>query len=109
VGMANEVAVDGNLSVVYLHGLGFKPSVNVSHGIAGGTLAQKQDVGDDRGAFSLEGIRRQADRSEKIGPIGEVLANGPILFVQREVAGDNSQHSARSQGVERLGHEKIVE
>ena len=31
--------------------------------LAGGALAQEQDVGDDRGAFLLEGVGGQADRA----------------------------------------------
>ena len=34
--------------------------------LPGGTFAQEHDVGDDRRAFALEGIGRQADRPQEI-------------------------------------------
>ena len=73
------------------------------------TLAKKHDVGDHGGAFALEGIGRQADRSDEIGLRGEVLADGGILLVEREMRGDQGQHAAGLQGVDGLGEEVIMQ
>ena len=78
-------------------------------GSPGAALAQEHDVGDDARAFALEGVRRQADRPEEIGPVGEVLADGGVLLVEREMAGDQGQDAAGLQGVERLGEEEVVQ
>ena len=62
-----------------------------------------------RGAFALEGVGGQADRAEEIGPLGQVLADGRVLLVEREMAGDQGQDAAGLQGVDRLGEEEIVQ
>ena len=36
-------------------------------------------------ALALEGVGRQADRPEEVGLRGEVLADGGVLLVEREV------------------------
>ena len=77
--------------------------------LAGRPLAQEHDVGDDRGAFALEGVGGQADRSQEIRPLGEVLADGGVLLVEREMAGDQGQDAAGLQGVNGLGEEEIVQ
>ena len=77
--------------------------------LAGAPFPQEDDVGDDPRALALEGVRRQADRPEEVGPGGEVLADGGVLLVEREVGGDQGQDAAGLQGVERLGEEEVVE
>ena len=62
-----------------------------------------------RRAFALEGVGGQADRPEEIRLLGQVLADGGVLLVEREMAGDQGQDAAGLQGVERLGDEEIVQ
>ena len=40
---------------------------------------------------------------------GEVLADGGVLLVEREMAGDQGQDAAGLQGVDRLGEEEVVQ
>ena len=51
--------------------------------------------------------KRMAPR--KSARSAEVLAEGAILLVEREMAGDQGQYAAGLQGVERFGEEEIVE
>ena len=69
-------------------------------------LAQEHDVGDDGRAFALEGVGRQADRPDEIGLRGEILADGGVLLVEREMGGDQGQDAAGLQGVEDLAKKK---
>ena len=62
-----------------------------------------------RGALPLEGVGGQADRPQEIRPLGQVLADGRVLLVQREMAGDQGQHAAGFQGVDRFGEEVIMQ
>ena len=78
-------------------------------GLARRAFAKKEDVGDDGGAFTFEGVGGQADRPNKVGLVGQVLADAGILLVEREMRCDQGQHAAGLQGVDRLGEEKIVQ
>ena len=46
---------------------------------------------------------------EEIGPLGEILADGGVLLVQREMRGHNREDAAGLQGVGGLGDEVVVE
>ena len=51
--------------------------------------------------------RRIAPRKSAL--LGQVLAGGGVLLVERVMAGDQGQDAAGLQGVERLGDEEIVQ
>ena len=48
-------------------------------------LAKEDDVGDHGRSFAFEGIGRQPDRSHEIGLRAEILADGGVLLVEREM------------------------
>ena len=83
--------------------------VGVVRRLAGAAFAQEHDVGDHGGSLAFEGVGGQADRPEEVGPLGEVLADGGVLLVQREMRGDHGEHAAGLQGVGRLGDEVVVQ
>ena len=57
--------------------------------------------------------RLKASEGRRIAPtksaFGQILADGGVLLVEREVAGDQGQHAAGLQGVDGLGEEVIVQ
>ena len=58
--------------------------------------------------------RLKASDGRRIAPrksarSAEVLADGGVLLVEREMAGDQGQDAAGLQGVDRLGEEEIVQ
>ena len=75
-------------------------------GSPGRAFSQEHDIGHDPGALLLEGVRRQANGSEEISSVGQVLAVRGVLLIEREVAGDKSQDSAGLQSIERLGNRR---
>ena len=108
--MVQEVAVDGHFRAIDLQRGDAKPvGIDVLSELAPVTLAKEDDVGHNGGPFSLEGVRRQADRAHEIRLVGEVFADGRILLVEGEVRGDERQHAAGLQGVDGLGEEVVVE
>src|SRR5262249_7912943 len=103
------VAVDGDLSVVDGYGLDFEPVlVNVIRLLVGMSPAKEYDVGDNRRAFAFEGIRREADRSQEVGSLIQILACRAVVLIEREVAGDQGEHSARPESVDGLREAEIV-
>ena len=56
--------------------------VGVGWLLAGPTLLEEQDIGDDIGAFALERLGGQPDRSQEVGLLRDVLADGGILLVE---------------------------
>ena len=110
VRVVQEVAVHRDLGAVDRKRRRVQPvRVGVASGFPGGTFTQEHDVGDDRGALALEGIRWQADRAEEVRLAGEFLACRRVLLVEGVMAGDQGEDAAGFQGVERLGDEEIVQ
>ena len=108
--MIEKVLVHGHGPVVDRQRRGRQPvGVGVTGRVGLRPLAQEQDVGHNGGALGLEGVRRQANGPEEVGLFGESFAGGGVLLVEREVGGDDRQHPAGAQGVERLGQEVIVQ
>ena len=83
--------------------------VDVAGRLAGGALAQEHDVGDDAVPSRLKASDGRRIAPRKSASVGEVLADGGILLVEREVAGDQGQDAAGLQGVDGLGEEEIVQ
>ena len=93
--MVQEIAVDRDVGAFDGKRLRFQPCrVGVLRRLAGGALAQEHDVGDDAGALPLEGVGGQADRAQEIRLLRQVLADGRVLLVQREMAGDQGEDAA---------------
>ena len=85
-GMVEEIAVDRDLHAVDRKRGDAQPvRIGVVGRLARGSLAKKDDVGDDGGAFAFEGIGGQADRPDEVGLRAEILADGGILLVEREM------------------------
>ena len=109
-GMVQEIAVDGNLCAIDRKRSDAQPfGIDMAGRLARCTLAKKHDVGDHGGAFALEGIGGQADRPDEVGLRAEILADGGILLVEREMRRDQGQHAAGLQGVDGLGEEVIMQ
>ena len=83
--------------------------VGVACRLAGGPSPQEHDVRHDAGPFPLKSVRRQPNGAEEIGALGEVLADGGVLFVEREVASDKRQDTAGFQRIDGLRKEEVVE
>ncbi len=77
--------------------------------LARSSLAEEKDVRHHGGAFASEGIGRQADRADEVGFRCQVLADGSILLVEREMAGDQGQHAAGLESIHGLGEEVIMQ
>ena len=108
--MVQEIAVDRDPIAVDRKRCNAEPvGVDMAGRLPGRPLAQEHDVGDDRRAFPLERIGGQADRSHEIGLGREILADGGVLLVEREVRRDQCHHAAGLQGVDGLGEEVIVQ
>src|SRR5437870_2913257 len=99
--MVLEVTVDKNLGAVDLQRCHREPiGINVIGWLPWSALAKEYDVGHHGGSFPFECIRWQADGSDEIGLSSEVLADGRVLFVQREMRCDQCQHAAGLQRVD---------
>ena len=81
--MLQEIAVDRNGGVFDGEGFRLQPGrVGVGWRLAGPTLLEKQNIGDDIGAFACERLGRQPDRAQEVGLRRDALADGGILLVQ---------------------------
>ena len=72
-------------------------------------FAKEDDVGNDSRALTLESVRRQPDCPDEVGLRAEILADGGVDLVEREVARDESENATGAQSIDRLGKEVIVQ
>ena len=73
------------------------------------TLLQEDDVGHHlRTGVGLERIVGQADRTQQLRPLRDVLTDFGRLFVHRIAGGHKGDHAAGSNLVERLGKKVVV-
>ena len=73
-------------------------------------LLQEQNVGSDlRTGSGLEGIIGQADSSQQIRSLGNVLSDGGILLVHGALAGDECHHATRAHLIQGTGKEIVVD
>ncbi len=72
-------------------------------------LAKEDDVGNDGRPLILEGVVGQADRAEEVGPRRKIFACGSVRLVEREAAGNERQHAAGGERVNRPGKEIVVQ
>jgi hypothetical protein len=81
-GMLKKVPVDRALDALDGEGDGLQPGrVRVGGRLAGGALAQAQDVRDHTGALAGEGLRRQADGAQEIRLLREMSPQAGVLLV----------------------------
>ena len=105
-----EVAIDRDRGAVDGKWLGLEPGgVGVACRFACAAPLQEHDVRHDAGPFPLKSVRRQPNGAEEIGALGEVLADGGVLLVEREVAGDKREDTAGFQRIDGLRKEEVVE
>ena len=80
--------------------------LDVCHAV---TLLQEDNVAGDFGSgVSLKRIVGQSDRPDQVGPLCQVLADSGVFFVHRTLGGDERDHAARTNLVQRLSKEIIV-
>ena len=73
-------------------------------------LLQKDDVGHHfRPGVGLEGVLRQADGPQQVGPLRQILAHGGILGVHGVTAGDKDHDAAGTHLVQRFGEKVVVD
>ena len=73
------------------------------------TLLQEDDVGHHlRTGVGLERIVGQADRTQQLRPLRDVLTDFGRLFVHRIAGGHKGDHAAGANLVERLGKKVVV-
>ena len=83
VRVLQEIAVDGDGGAFDGEGLRLQPGrVGVGWLLAGPTLLEEQNIGDDIGAFAFERLGGQPDRAQEVGLLRDALADGGILLVQ---------------------------
>lgn len=105
-----EVAVDWQVGPLDSDHGDFEPLwIGVVRGLPGGSLPQEEDVGGDRRALPLKRVVRQADGPEEVGLPGEQLADGRILLVEREMAGDHGEDAAGLDSFDGFRDAEIVE
>ena len=108
--MVQEVAVDRDFDAVDRKRGNAQPlGIDMVGRLARRPLAQKQDVGDDGGAFAFESVGGQADRAHEVGLRAEIFADGGVLLVERVVRRDQGEDAAGLERVDRLGEEEIVQ
>jgi len=105
-----EVPVDGDRHPVEGERGGLQPGgVRGARRLAGGALAQAQDVRDHAGAFLGEGLGGQADGAQEIRLLRERLPQAWMLLVQGVVRGDQGQHAARLQDIKGFRQEEVMQ
>ena len=103
--MVEEIAVQGDAVVIrpQLHPLW----LDVHHAVA---LLQEQDVRYHlRTRCRLEGIVGQTDRAQQLRPLRDVLPHVAGAFVHGIAGGDKGHHAARSDLIQCLGEEILMD
>ena len=73
-------------------------------------LLQDENVRHDLcSGIALEGVIRQTDSADEVSSLGNILADGGVFLVHRTFACDQCHHTARSEFVEGLCKEIIVD
>src|SRR5215475_6624759 len=84
--MLKKVPVDGQLHALDGEGSGLQPGrVRVAGLLASSALAQAEDVRNHARAFLGEGLRGQAEGTQEIRLLREMLSQARILLVERVV------------------------
>ena len=102
--MVDEILIDGKSVLIFteMHPVRFNVDGSV-------TLLQEDDVGHHlRTGVGLERIVGQADRTQQLRPLRDVLTDFGRLFVHRIAGGHKGDHAAGSNLVERLGKKVVV-
>ena len=74
------------------------------------TLLQEDDVGHHlRTGVGLERVVGQADRTEQVCALGDILPCGTVLGVHGISGGDEGHHAARTHLIQRFGEKVVVD
>src|SRR5262245_20674463 len=108
--MIEEVAIDRNVEVFDVERSDTEPfRVSVAGRFIERTLAHEDDVSHDGRAFAFECVGGQADRPDEIGFRSDILAEGRVLLVEREVTGDQGENRAGLERVHGPSEEVVME
>ena len=73
------------------------------------TLLQNKNVRNDfRPGISLKGVVRQTDSTKQVSSLSNILADSGVFLIHRSLAGDESHYAARTELVQGLGEEVVV-
>ena len=108
LGVSNEILVDGDRPVLCFDCGKILPGFCVRER-GRRPLLQKENVGrDSRSRVRFESCVGEPDCPDEVGALGEMPPDRRILLVHRVAAGDERQHSAGANLVQRLRQEIIV-
>ena len=102
--MVDEITIDGKTVIVLskVYPIGFNLNRTVS-------LLQEDNIGHNfRARICLESVVWQADRSKQFRPLSDIFSDFGRLLVHRVSARYKSDHAARSNLIESLGEEIIM-
>ena len=103
-GMLDEVIVD----MIPLRGLADRHPIGLLDGSALPLLEEQYVRHDTCAGVALEGISRQPDRAQQVGPGSHILPHGVRLFVHRATGGHDGHHAARTHQVDGPCDEVVV-
>ena len=73
------------------------------------TLLQNKNVRNDlRSGITLKGVVRQTDSTKQVGSLSNIFADSGVFLIHRSLAGNESHYAARTELVQRLGEEVVV-
>ena len=104
-GMIEEILVDryAIFCLAHIHPFGYDVHLPF-------TLLQKQNIGCDSGAcIGEEGVVGESNRAQQFRPLRNIAAHGGIQLVHGAFAGDECDDAARTNLVQRLGKEIVVD
>ena len=71
---------------------------------------QNKNVRNDlRSGVTLKGVVRQTDSTKQVGSLSNILADSGGFLVHRSLAGDKSHYAARTEFIQGLGEEEVVD
>ena len=70
---------------------------------------QNKNVRNDlRSGVTLKGVVRQTDSTKQVGSLSNIFADSGVFLIHRSLAGNESHYAARTELVQRLGEEVVV-
>ena len=103
-GMLNKVAV--HQDTVFIRAELYPIQLYIHNAV---TLLQNENVRHDLcSGIALEGVIRQTDSADEISSLGNILADSGVFLVHRAFACDQCHHAARTELVQGLCEEIIV-
>ena len=72
-------------------------------------LLQDENVRNDlRPGISLKGVVRQTDSTKQVGSLSNILSDSGVFLIHRSLAGDERHYAARTELVQGLDEEVVV-